>query len=253
MVRFVTAAICELNCRNWTAQDRIIVFLTKDARTANWEGKNYENDPDDPDGLNIKLQKLRLKATIKTYEIKEGFDETDIWANFQTIFDTINERDSIHLDITNAFRSIPIFATTLMNYAEFLKKGVQLKAIHYGIFEKLGMVREVVAKYPNPADRLVPILDLKGIAQLQDWTSAANDFLKHGNGTALGKLAEMDKFSNSREFAYNLNALTGVFSTVRGKQITEGAVFVDLQNNIKDIEAHAPRPLKPILEKSTPN
>ena len=249
VVRFVSEAICELNCQKWTEQDRIIIFLTKDARAANWDGVFYKDDPDDNLGLKERLSNLGLKAKIEAHEIKEGFDEAEIWDNFQTIFDCINERDAIYLDITNAFRSIPIFATTLVHYAEFLKKGVQLKAVHYGIFEKLGMVYEVKQKYPNPADRLVPILDLKGIAQLQDWTSAANDFLLHGNATALAKQAEIAKFPSSREFAFNLNALTGVFSTVRGKTITEGTVFSDLHKNIQDIEASAPRPLKPILDK----
>ncbi|MBL7815770.1 MAG: TIGR02221 family CRISPR-associated protein [Saprospiraceae bacterium] len=249
VVRFVTEAICVLNCQNWTENDRIFIFLTPDARTANWLGKAYENDPDDTLGLKERLNNLGLKAKIEPIEIKEGFDETEIWANFQTIFDCINERDAIYLDITNAFRSIPIFATTLMNYTEFLKKGVNLKAIYYGIFEKLGPVYEVVKKYPNPADRLVPILDLKSIVELQDWTSAANDFLQHGNATALAKQAEMAKFPSSREFAVNLNALTGAFSTVRGKKMTTGLVFSDLRQNIQDIERDAPRPLKPILEK----
>jgi CRISPR-associated Csx2 family protein len=249
VVRFVQEAICQLNCQQWTEQDRIIIFLTKDARKANWEGSVYEKEADDPHGLEYKLSTLGLKATIETHEIKEGFDENEIWENFKTIYDCINNRDAIHLDITNAFRSIPIFATTLVNYAEFLKKGVRLKAVHYGIFEKLGTVREIQEKYPNPNDRLVPILDLKGIAELQDWTNAANDFLLHGNASALAKQAELARFPSSREFALNLRALTEAFSTVRGKQITEGAIFSDLHKNIKDIESHAPLPLKPILDR----
>ena len=253
VVRFVQEAICQLHCRTWTADDRIVIFLTPNARAANWLGEVYRDDPDDKRGLEQALMDLNLKAAIHVESISEGMDEVEIRQNFKTVFDALQEGDLVYLDITNAFRSIPVFAAVLSNYAEFLK-GVRLKSIFYGIFERLGSVAEVRKKYPNPADRRVPILDLKSIVQLQDWTSAANDFLTHGNTTALARMASVTTQGNKsllpKDFGTNLSAITGIFSTVRGKEMMEGDVFQRLRQNITDIEQTIGlEPLVPILHK----
>jgi CRISPR-associated Csx2 family protein len=253
VVRFVQDAICQLHCRNWSADDRIVIFLTPNARLANWEGATYKDDPNDTRGLETTLMDLQLNPSIHVQSIYEGMDEKEIQQNFSIIYEALNEGDLVYLDITNAFRSIPVFAAVLSNYAEFLK-GVRLKSIFYGIFERLGSPVDVRKNYPNPADRRVPILDLKSIVQLQDWTSAANDFLTHGNTAALSRMAHLTTQSNRallpKDFGSNLEALTGVFSTVRGKEIADGDVFTRLRQNIEDIEQTAGlEPLVPILQK----
>ena len=253
VVRFVQDAICQIHCRTWAEEDRIVIFLTPNARHANWTGHAYQDDPNDARGLENALLDLSLKPSIHVESIYEGMDETEIRQNFNIIFETLRKGDLVYLDITNAFRSIPVFAAVLSNYAEFLK-GVRLKSIFYGIFERLGSVSEVRKNYPNPADRRVPILDLKSIVQLQDWTSAANDFLTHGNTAALSRMAHLTTQNNRSllpaDFGRNLQALTGVFSTVRGKEMMHGEVFKKLRQNIVDIEQTIGlEPLVPILQK----
>jgi hypothetical protein len=110
----------------------------------------------------------------------------------------------------------------------------------------------VEKNYPKPADRIAPMLDLKGLIQLQDWTNAANDFLNHGNPSALAKLSEQAKFPKARDFGQHLRDFGGAFSTVRGGEITSGQLFADLQQDIQDIKQNAPlEPLSPILDKIT--
>ena len=254
VVRYIQEAICEVYCQEWSSEDKIIIFLTPNARYANWEGNAYKGDKDDARSLEEALLNLKLRPSIHVETIKEGIDEREMWQNFRTVFDAITEGDTVYLDITNAFRSIPLFATVLSNYAEFLK-GVKIKSVFYGIFERLGSPAEVIKNYPNAADRRVPILDLKGLIDLQDWTSAANDFLKHGNATGLARMAKVTNQSKSSlippDFANNLEVLTGLFSTVRGKEIVKAEVFDKIRQNIKVIQEQQEgfEPLVPILEK----
>jgi CRISPR-associated Csx2 family protein len=250
VVRFVQEAIVQHYCQKWTADDRILVFVTDAARKANWDGAVYAQE-EDAEGLNAKLQKLNVPCRIEAIEVADGDTENEIWQNFQVIFNQLHERDKVHLDITNAFRSIPLFATTLLDYARFLKN-IRIESIYYGMFESLGPAFEVVKNYPNPADRIAPMLDLKGLIQLQDWTNAANDFLKHGNPRSLAKLSEQTKLPEALSFGQHLRDFAGAFSTVRGGEITQGQLFADLQTDIQNIKANAPlEPLVPILDKIT--
>jgi CRISPR-associated Csx2 family protein len=250
--RFVQAALAHLHCQNWDADDRIVIFLTEAARSSNWEGANYANEPDFNEGLEKVLLNMQLRPAIHVETVPEGFDEGQVWAIFSTVFAQINEGDLIYLDITNAFRSIPAFTTVLVNYAELLK-GARIQAIFYGIFEKLGPMFKVKTEIPNPTDRHVPIMHLTGLMNLQDWTSAANDFLTYGNAKPLSKMASAalkDNEAAVRPFSETADLLTGVFSTVRGKMIYEGDVFRDLRHAIERLETESPfEPLVPILEK----
>lgn len=250
VVRFVQEAIVQQHCLDWTEYDRILVFVTDAARNENWEGKAYK-DLDDTEGLNAKLKKLNLLCQIEAIEVADGDTEQEIWDNFQTIFNQLNERDKVYLDITNAFRSIPLFATILLDYARFLKK-VRIQSIFYGMFESLGPAYLVEKNFPNPADRIAPMLDMKGLVQLQDWTNAANDFINHGNPTALAKLSEQANLPEAKAFGQHLRDFGGAFATVRGGEITSGQLFADLQKDIEDIKKHSPfEPLVPILDKIT--
>ena len=78
----------------------------------------------------------------------------------------------------------------LLNYAKALKD-IQIKQISYGAFEVLGGPISVKENYPNPKDRVVPILDLTSFAALQDWTLAAFDFKAYGEIQRLTDLSSL--------------------------------------------------------------
>src|SRR5690606_16601888 len=97
-------------------------------------------------GLHTRLQELKangkLKAGIKTEDIPEGFSSEEIWSIFQKIVDNVHTGDIIYLDITHAFRSIPMLGMVLLNYLKALHR-IEVKAIYYGAFEKLGFAGQV--------------------------------------------------------------------------------------------------------------
>jgi CRISPR-associated Csx2 family protein len=235
VVSFVQEALATTLCQDWTKEDQICVFLTKEAKASNWDN-----------GLNLILEKLSLSCKVEGIDnFKEGFGESQIQENFDLIFQTLQPNDEVWLDITNAFRSIPVFALVLLNYARFLKD-IHIKAIYYGAFESLGVpAHQIDLSIPNPADRVVPIIDLKKLVDLQQWTNAANDFLKHGNALELAKLS---KEQNQDEFAACLDAITGAFSVVCGKEIVEGDIFLNFSNALQGLQARSPE-LEAILNK----
>lgn len=246
-VRFVQEALGQLVCREWGAEDAIYVFLTREAQKQNWEGERYRTDAADTDGLAQKLQKQNLACRVVPVEqLTDGFSEADIWVNFQHIFNCLEEGDRIWLDITNAFRSIPLFTSVLVHYARFLKN-IDLQAVYYGAFDALGPAYTIDERIPNIADRRVPLLNLRNVIALQHWTSAANDFLNHGNAKELTRLASQAGFSN---MANSLERVTLAFAVSRGREIMQGNIFRELQADIAQSQEQLEQiaPMQPLLE-----
>lgn len=246
-VRFVQEALGQLVCRSWGPEDVAYVFLTKDAQLQNWEGGRYANDPADTAGLKEKLANLGLQCRIQAVEeLTDGFTEADIWLNFQRIFNCLEAGDKVWLDITNAFRSIPLFTSVLVHYARFLKH-IDLQAVYYGAFDVLGPAYNIDERIPNVQERRVPLLNLANVIALQHWTSAANDFLNHGNSKALSRLADQAGFSN---MAQALERVTLAFAVSRGREIMQGEIFRNLQEEITRSQEALEQiaPMQPLLE-----
>jgi CRISPR-associated (Cas) DxTHG family len=224
----------------------IYVFLTDDANTKNWLGgiPAYQGM-----GLQFQLETLKLPCQIKPIlGFREGLGEEQIWENFKLIFECLQEKDEIWLDITNAFRSIPLFAAVLIHYAQFLKK-IETKSVYYGAFEALGVpAHKVDIEIPDESKRLVPILNLSNILDLQAWTTAANDFLSHGNSSELKRLSVL--VAPDSTLASNLDAFTNALATVRGSQIEKGVIFQNVKTAINRLTpAEDTHPLNALLRK----
>jgi CRISPR-associated Csx2 family protein len=246
VVRFVQEAIAQEICTSWAETDVIYVFLTEEAQKQNWLGKipAYNGI-----GLKHQFEMLKLPCQIKPIlGFKEGLGEEQIWQNFKLIFECLQEKDEIWLDITNAFRSIPLFAAVLVHYAKFLKQ-IETKSVYYGAFEALGVpAYKVEEAIPDETKRLVPILNLSNILDLQAWTTAANDFLSHGNSAELKRLSVL-KMPHST-LASDLDAFTNALATVRGKQIENGAIFQNVKIAIEALTpAEDTHPLNALLRK----
>lgn len=247
VVRFVQEALVGMVCRDWTTADTVYVFLTSDAEQQNWLGNKYRNDPDDRAGLHEKLEAMHLSCRIiPVGGFKEGFSEQQIWENFQKIYDCLEADDELWLDITNAFRSIPLFASVLLNYARFLKN-TRLKAVYYGAFDAIGPAYDIETRLPDPTDRIVPLLNIASVIELQEWTNAANDFLTHGNAKELaGRSAHL----GYHDLSHALSEVTEAFAVVRGSKVVQGDIFENLQQTLQQLSLTTPIPvLPPILEK----
>lgn len=115
------------------------------------------------------------------FVIDYGLDEREIWSNFDVMMqigETLTENDEIYLDITHAFRSIPLFLYIMMDLIKImkLKKDFKLGGLYYGM---LDVIREL--KY-------APIVDLSPLYNLTLWTRGAYNFLNFGNGYLLADL-----------------------------------------------------------------
>ena len=182
-VRFVQEALIEHLCREWTSEDNIFIFCTKLSLEKNWNDNGQGNT--DSEGLCTRLKNLKLPIPFEAVEITEGFSEEDIWDIFNKVYHKLNKGDNVYLDVTHAFRSIPIFSTVLFNYAHYLK-GTNLKVVYYGAFEKLGPAYKV--KDMNVEDRNAPIIDLTSIIRLQELSTAASNLHQYGKMKSISDL-----------------------------------------------------------------
>jgi len=183
--RFVQQATITINCNDWNDQDRVLIFTTKEAYQKNWLDNGHN---DGSEGLEKCLQNMNLQARVQQIDIPSGNNENEIWEIFSIVYGSINMEDAIIFDITHAFRSIPMLAIIILNYAKFMKN-VSLKGIYYGAFEALGKnPKEALAM--DISKRRIPIFDLTAFDNLLEWSSAVDQFVNAGNAKPIGLLAK---------------------------------------------------------------
>lgn len=187
---FVQIALMERFAEQLKDGGKITILLTNGARKANWENRVYsqrdvelsgrwasarkeqvrENAP--KIGMEVLLQEnyRELYEITNDISIPNASMEQEIWDIFETIYNAIDEGDEIIFDITHSFRSIPMLAMTIINYAKVMK-ACTLKGIYYGAYEA-GQMRDGV-KY-------APIVDLTVYNEILEWTNAAEAFMQYG-------------------------------------------------------------------------
>ncbi len=254
--RFIQQASLELvGANDWSKEDRVIIFLTKKARELNWnkniaERKRYGKDTPEPyKGLEAVLQEMDLKAQVEDKDIKDGMNKEEIWEVFQTIYDTLQEGDELHLDLTHSFRFLPMLLLVLGNYAKFLK-GITIKNIVYGNYEARNAQNEA------------PIISLLPLVSLQDWTFAAANYLQNGRATQLEELANEElrpMLQNTKDInldARTLNKYVKTLSTFtkdllncRAQTIRSGEAINAIRTEAKRIEKVIIPPMAPVLDK----
>ncbi len=238
-VTFVQEALVSLFCTHFNENDRIVIFITPEAEKVNWH--NSEKN----EGLSSILKRCNLASAIKPVTISTGHSEEEIWEVFNTLYDNIEQNDEIILDITHAFRSLPLLGTVCLNYARFLKK-IKVKGIYYGAFEVLG-TRDKVAKMEMES-RNAPVFDLSSFDLLQQWSSAFENFVNHGITRSISNLIYQQvnpllknsqgkdtQADEERQFAKALDMFGSYFSTVRGESIVEGKEIIFLKNRLNSI------------------
>lgn len=238
ITRFVQEAIHKI-----VGDDSIIyVGLTSQAREKNW----LDN------GERIGLKSIFDSKNIKYEEVPllDGKDEEEIWNNFDTIFEILEEGDDVYVDVTHSFRSIPIIIMSVLNYAKFIKN-ITIKAIYYGAFE---------AK----VDGIAPVFDLSLFNTITDWTIGAEKFINTGDSSQLSKMvketinpilretrgknkdAKLSEYINT-----DLESFSNTLYTVRGNKISEyGCNLKKSLESIKAIEESQLKPFEKIIEKA---
>ena len=254
---FIQEALIQENCSDWSEQDTIYLFLTKDAEIKNWNDNNNFKK-----GLNTRLKELNLKPEIIPIKnVPEGKSEEEIWEIFNVVFNQLNNEDEIFYDITHGFRSLPMLGIALLNYAKFLKN-ISVAGIFYGAFEVLGSIQNV--KNIDVENRNAPVFDLTAFSVLQDWSVAADNFVNYGNAVKIKKLVEKktniilqetkgrdDKAKNVSKLAKELYEFTLQIQTVRGSLLIEGKTIKRIKEFISKIKnsSNEYRVFIPIVQK----
>lgn len=251
---FIQCATLEkIGAQQWEETDAVRIFATKKAKEQNWneklEGKDYA-------GLSKQISDLGLKADIQCVSICDGKNETEMWDLFETVFSQIEEGDLLYVDLTHAFRYQPMLMLVLTNYAKFLKN-IKVMHISYGNYEA-GLTTAIDGKDLT----LAPIVNLLQLSQLQDWTTAAADFLQNGYVDKMSELASnsirlLQKDVSTRSddnrklasFVGELKTLVEERQTCRGLDISSGATQQKLMEEAGRLGEVVIKPLEPILEK----
>jgi len=251
-VQYVQEAIIALCCKDFKQNDKFIFFLTEDSKTQNWENNGLYNkatEKYDKKNVGLKERLINLKETnsiqgkICEETIPEGYSSAQIWDIFSKIYDSINQGDEIILDITHGFRSLPMLAMVLNSYLKELKN-IKVSGIYYGAFEKLGP-SPVVSKKPLD-QRNAPILSLLPLAELQQWTGAAREFLMNGNSSSLTNLLLIHDQYLSESFENFEKSI----STCRGRSVTEEIDYLTLKSLVdKAQDNKIGAQIQPLLER----
>ncbi len=264
-VKYVQEALIQMYCKDFGGDDRFCFFLTDMARRMNWEddgqwNKNTQGYDLPNVGLFSRLKQLGVEEQITDVCIPEGFSSEEIWEIFEIVFGCIEDGDEVYFDITHAFRSLPLLGMALLNYAKALRK-IQVNAIFYGAFEKLGPAPEV-AKMPMEA-RNAPVLDLLSVSELQDWTNAAYEFVHYGKVSNLRQLTRkrispvLAETEGADEIASRLRIISNTTEemakaivTNRGAKIYQSIDFDNLNDNLQFFEDHQSfiKPLNAIIK-----
>lgn len=225
--RYIQESIIRIFCNDWNEQDLALIFVTDLAQQRNWQNNLEFNEEK---GLDESLKGL---TQYKNIPIKDGKNESEIWDIFQTVSDEIHEGDEIILDITHAFRFLPMLSVILLNYLKVIKK-INVKGIYYGNFE----IRDEKGN--------APIVDLTSFVVLQEWTNATNEFVSSGNFNSLSKLVSQNE--KSQNLSTQLDKFTKAIQTSRGIDI----INLDIDNLerliIEERETNLRIPLTPILK-----
>ena len=145
-----------------------------------------------PKVKDIKQEDLKTLANtlgdkFSTVDIPDGNSTDELWDIFAKCVDAnvVKKNDEIILDITHAFRSIPLLIFIVAAYLRQVKS-VKLKHIIYGAFEAR-----------NQDTNRTPIFDLTPFVELLDWMNAVNVFQNSGDARPIADLNVDPKIDNA--------------------------------------------------------
>ena len=157
----------------------------------------------------------RLGSKLQTESIPNGNSEIQLWNIFQICADAVDEDDEIILDITHAFRSLPLLIFIVAAYLQRVKK-VKLKHIIYGAFEAR-----------NADTNQTPIFDLTPFVQLLDWINAFAIFQNSGDAR---EIANLNVPSNIERALTNISTALLTNRTFEAQEAISRFVRLDLNH-----------------------
>lgn len=237
VTKYIQEALYELYCQDFTEKDTIYFLITDEAEKITWLGE---------DGLKSKFDMLKIEAIqqgkafpeIKMVKIVSPESQQEIWQLFEKINNLIEENSELYFDITNAFRSLPIVATSILNYAKFTKN-IHIEHVFYGYYNSEG---------------ISPIHDLASMINIFEWTNGVETYLRTGEASLLKDIVEEDETATNvdeyKELIRNLDNLNNVLATCRGTKVINSVKKAkESLINARNIEADGLKPLVGLFSK----
>lgn len=283
---FIQLALVERFYKDLLEPDsKISLFLTDGAKERNYENRVYSEKEEGFAQKWVSNKKKDVKANTSKQGLKEQFltrfpelepklevvsiedaqTEEQIWNVFSSIYDSLREGDEIIFDITHSFRSIPMLAMTVINYAKILKN-CSLTGIYYGAYEAAVVSGEA---------KVAPINNLTIYNEILEWTNAANTFMRYGNASMIKEVFEQKynslpkeekpEWSSLKKMVNKVENLSDTIQTCRGADGTElemkarkknkcsvksaYALFREELSQKEEREQTSMKPLVPLFEK----
>lgn len=226
--RFIQYATLEMfHADRWDKdRDKVIIFLTDKAGKSNWDRSITSRKAGDSvvpyDSLEAVLVKAGYEDMLITKNIPDGKTEEEMWEIFDVIYGELQDGDELYVDITHAFRYLPMLMLVLMNYSKFLKN-TEVKSLSYGNYEA-----RVKSSYGVEE---APVMQLLPIVELMDWTLAASDFIKNGRTEKLLSITREKTESVTKDNASS-QALKQYYGRMEGvvKKLSKYAEAIRMSN-----------------------
>ena len=138
--------------------------------------------------------------------IKYGLNDNEISENVKRILSLDSffyTGDELIIDITHAFRSLPLMIMNLLIYLKNVsRRNIRISHIYYAMLEVL---QENSRKY---GEKYAPIVDLRNILSLNDWIIGSYSFSQYGNAYKISELLDnidRDMANRLRSFSDEMN------------------------------------------------
>ena len=122
---------------------------------------------------NWELISTKMGETLSAVDIPSGQNEAELWQIFDSITEHMEEDEELIVDITHAFRSLPLLSLLAIVYLRQVKR-IKLKNIVYGAF--------------TPGKDIAQTFDLTPFIDLLDWAYAARQFTQTGIADELASM-----------------------------------------------------------------
>jgi CRISPR-associated Csx2 family protein len=137
-------------------------------------------------------EQLGLPVTLRL--IPYGWDTDEQVGILQRMALDIAEGDAVTLDVTHGLRHLPMLAQMSALYLRRVKN-VEVRGLYYGA---LDMTR----------DGVTPVMNLRGLLDIADWTGAVQSFDKDGDYGAFADRLDQDGLASvDTNTIYHLNLL----------------------------------------------
>lgn len=147
--------------------DKIIVLLTKQARTQGW------------DELRQTLIEHFGSTLIIDQPIEDGKNPDELRSILETITGAVDHQDKLYIDVTTGLRHVPMLLIMASAYLR-AAKNVSVESVAYGAFELREMQQDTAP--------ICQVFELLPFVELFDWAGATTAFKRTGDVSGMAEL-----------------------------------------------------------------